>query len=115
MLPSQRDQFDVPREVCYLNAAAWSPLPLASVEEGRIAAARRDAPGVARGAAAPEPVREAACDGLALQVPGAVRLVGGVAEAAQRAGVRVAVDHDERVNLFQERGAGAAAPGEQRW
>ena len=27
MLPSQRDAFDIPREVCYLNAASWSPLP----------------------------------------------------------------------------------------
>mgnify|MGYP003671518661 CR=1 FL=1 len=44
MLPSQRDRFDMPREVCFLNAAAWSPLPLASVEAGRIAAARKGRP-----------------------------------------------------------------------
>ena len=35
MLPSQRALFDIPREVCYLNAAAWSPLPLAVQEAGR--------------------------------------------------------------------------------
>ncbi len=35
MLPSQRDLFDVPRDVCYLNAASWSPLPLATQEAGR--------------------------------------------------------------------------------
>ena len=40
MLPSQRAQFDIPREVCYLNAAAWSPLPLAVQEAGRRARAR---------------------------------------------------------------------------
>ena len=30
MLPSQRALFDVPRDVCYLNAGSWSPLPLAT-------------------------------------------------------------------------------------
>lgn len=44
MLASQRDHFDIPREVCYLNAAAWSPLPLASVQAGQMAAARKGRP-----------------------------------------------------------------------
>ena len=29
MLGSQRAAFDIPREVAYLNAASWSPLPKA--------------------------------------------------------------------------------------
>lgn len=44
MLPSQRALFDMPREVCFLNAAAWSPLPLASQEAGRAAMARKGQP-----------------------------------------------------------------------
>jgi selenocysteine lyase/cysteine desulfurase len=44
MLPSQRALFDIPREVCYLNAAAWGPLPLASQEAGRIGVARKGRP-----------------------------------------------------------------------
>jgi len=44
MLPSQRDLFDMPRDVCFLNAAAWSPLPLASQEAGRAAMARKGQP-----------------------------------------------------------------------
>lgn len=44
MLPSQRHLFDMPREVSYLNAAAWSPLPLPSVEAGQIGAARKARP-----------------------------------------------------------------------
>ena len=44
MLPSQRALFDMPREVCYLNAAAWGPLPLASQEAGRIGVARKGRP-----------------------------------------------------------------------
>ena len=44
MLPSQRALFDIPREVAYLNAAAWSPLPLAVQEAGRIGVGRKGRP-----------------------------------------------------------------------
>src|SRR5258708_24873922 len=44
MLPSQRDLFDIPRAVCFLNAATWSPLPLAVQEAGRAAVARKGQP-----------------------------------------------------------------------
>jgi selenocysteine lyase/cysteine desulfurase len=44
MLESQRALFDMPREVCYLNAAAWSPLPLATQEAGRIGVERKGRP-----------------------------------------------------------------------
>jgi selenocysteine lyase/cysteine desulfurase len=35
MLPCQRHLFDIPRDICYFNAAAWSPLPLASRDAGQ--------------------------------------------------------------------------------
>jgi selenocysteine lyase/cysteine desulfurase len=44
MLPSQRALFDIPRGVCFLNAASWSPLPLAAQEAGRVGAARKGRP-----------------------------------------------------------------------
>jgi selenocysteine lyase/cysteine desulfurase len=44
MLPSQRALFDMPRDVCFMNAAAWSPLPLASQEAGRAAVGRKGQP-----------------------------------------------------------------------
>jgi selenocysteine lyase/cysteine desulfurase len=44
MLPSQRALFDIPREVCYLNAASWSPLPIATQEAGRAGVARKGKP-----------------------------------------------------------------------
>ncbi len=44
MLPSQRALFDIPRDVCYLNAAAWTPLPRATVEAGHIGVARKARP-----------------------------------------------------------------------
>lgn len=44
MLPSQRSHFDIPREVAYLNAASYSPLPLATQEAARDAVGRKGQP-----------------------------------------------------------------------
>jgi selenocysteine lyase/cysteine desulfurase len=44
MLPSQRDLFEIPRDICYLNAASWSPLPLRTLEAGRVAVGRKGTP-----------------------------------------------------------------------
>ena len=43
-LPCQRDLFDMPRDVCFLNAAAWAPLSKATVELGREAVGRKGQP-----------------------------------------------------------------------
>jgi len=44
MLPSQRALFDIPRQICYLNAASFSPLPLRTLEAGRAAVLRKGTP-----------------------------------------------------------------------
>jgi selenocysteine lyase/cysteine desulfurase len=44
MLSSQRALFDIPADVCYLNAAGWSPLPRVTQEAGRAAVARKGQP-----------------------------------------------------------------------
>jgi len=44
MLPSQRALFEIPREICYLNAASYSPLPLRTLEAGRAAVGRKGTP-----------------------------------------------------------------------
>jgi selenocysteine lyase/cysteine desulfurase len=44
MLPSQRALFNIPRDVCYMNAASWGPLPLAAQEAARAAVARKARP-----------------------------------------------------------------------
>ncbi|MBR0646884.1 aminotransferase class V-fold PLP-dependent enzyme [Plastoroseomonas hellenica] len=44
MLASQRHLFDIPRDVAYLNAAAWSPLPLAVQKAGRMGVKRKAHP-----------------------------------------------------------------------
>ncbi len=44
MLPSQRDLFEMPRHICYLNSASYSPLPLKTQEAGRAAVGRKGVP-----------------------------------------------------------------------
>jgi len=44
MLASQRDHFEMPRRVCYLNSASYSPLPLRTLEAGRAAVGRKATP-----------------------------------------------------------------------
>src|SRR6266852_3023898 len=44
MLPSQRALFDMPRHICYLNSASYSPLPLRTQEAGRAAVRRKAKP-----------------------------------------------------------------------
>ena len=44
MLASQRDLFDIPRDVCYLNSASFSPLPLKTLQAGRDAVGRKGRP-----------------------------------------------------------------------
>jgi selenocysteine lyase/cysteine desulfurase len=44
MLASQRNLFEMPRDVCYLNAASYSPLPLRTLVAGRAAVSRKATP-----------------------------------------------------------------------
>jgi selenocysteine lyase/cysteine desulfurase len=44
MLPSQRDLFEIPRDICYLNSASYSPLPRQTLEAGRAAVGRKGQP-----------------------------------------------------------------------
>jgi selenocysteine lyase/cysteine desulfurase len=44
MLASQRGLFGMPRDICYLNSASYSPLPLRTQEAARLAVGRKAAP-----------------------------------------------------------------------
>jgi selenocysteine lyase/cysteine desulfurase len=44
MLASQRHLFEMPRDICYLSSASYSPLPLKTLEAGRAAVGRKGAP-----------------------------------------------------------------------
>ena len=53
MLASQRALFDMPRDICYLNSASYSPLPLKTQEAGRAAMGRKGRPWISNGSARP--------------------------------------------------------------
>ena len=44
MLASQRELFDIPRDICFMNAAAWSPIPKSAVAAGKLGAERKSRP-----------------------------------------------------------------------
>src|SRR5712672_469873 len=44
MLASQRALFEMPRQICYLNSASYSPLPLRTQEAARAAVGRKATP-----------------------------------------------------------------------
>jgi selenocysteine lyase/cysteine desulfurase len=44
MLASQRALFEMPRDICYLNSASYSPLPRRTLEAGRTAVGRKGTP-----------------------------------------------------------------------
>jgi selenocysteine lyase/cysteine desulfurase len=44
MLGSQRDLFEMPRDICFLNSASYSPLPRSVLEAGRAAIGRKGQP-----------------------------------------------------------------------
>jgi selenocysteine lyase/cysteine desulfurase len=44
MLASQRALFDIPRHICYMNSASYSPLPLRTQEAARAAVGRKGRP-----------------------------------------------------------------------
>lgn len=121
MLASQRALFDIPREVCFLNAASWSPLPLAAQEAGRIGVARKGRPWLidqAFAAAQYERARRAAARLINAEVDdmALISSVGyGVATAAKvltiAAGSRVLVLADDHSSPVLEWMARADAQG----
>jgi len=112
LLPCQRALFDIPREVSYLDAAAWSPLPLESQEAGRIGVARKGQPWKLGPEFAPAQHQRARAAAAALinADPADVALISsvsyGVATAAKLitvpAGARVLVIEDDHSSPVME-------------
>ena len=103
MLPSQRALFDIPREVCFLNAASWSPLPIASQEAGRAAVARKGQPWKLDAGFAPaqhERARRAAAR-LINAEPDDVALISSVSYGVATAAKVLAVPAGARVLVLQ--------------
>ena len=120
MLASQRELFDIPRDICYLNSASYSPLPLRTQETARAAVGRKGAPWTldaafanrqherARAAAARLINAEASDVALISSVSYGVATVGKI--LAIPAGMRVLVlenDHSSPILEWQTRAASA--------
>jgi selenocysteine lyase/cysteine desulfurase len=103
MLPSQRALFDIPREVCYLNAAAWSPLPLKTQEAGRAGVARKGQPWTLDAAFAAQQYERArsAAARLINAAPADVALISSVAYGVATAGKVLRVPKGSRVLLLE--------------
>jgi selenocysteine lyase/cysteine desulfurase len=104
MLPSQRALFDIPREVCYLNAASWSPLPLAVQEAGRAGVGRKGQPWTLDPAFASrqhERTRKAAA-ALINADPEDIALISSVAYGVATAGKLAQIPSGTRVLVLQD-------------
>jgi selenocysteine lyase/cysteine desulfurase len=104
MLPSQRALFDIPREVCFLNAAAWSPLPLAAQEAGRTGVARKGRPWLIDAAFAGQQHERArvAAARLINADPGDIALISSIAYGVATAAKALAVPAGSRVLVLQD-------------
>jgi selenocysteine lyase/cysteine desulfurase len=104
MLPSQRALFDMPREICYLNAAAWSPLPLATQEAGRVGVARKGQPWTLDPELAGRQFARARAAAAALinAAPEDIALISSVGYGVATAGKILKVPAGSRVLLLEE-------------
>jgi selenocysteine lyase/cysteine desulfurase len=104
MLSSQRALFDIPRDVCYLNAASYSPLPLQALEAGRNAVARKGRPWLLDNDFAAQQydrVRKAAA-ALINAAPEDVALISSVGYGVSTAAKVFAVPSGSRVLVLQD-------------
>jgi len=104
MLPSQRALFDIPREICYLNAASWSPLPIATQAAGRAGVARKGRPWLidpAFPAGQYERARRAAAS-LINADPADVALISSVSYGVASAAKLITVPAGSRVLVLQD-------------
>lgn len=106
MLPSQRALFDIPREVCYLNAAAFGPLPRASEEAGKQGVALKSRPWELRdwrsnSRAKVERARTAAARLIGAEADD-VAVISSVSYGIATAGRVLKVAHGARVLVLQD-------------
>ena len=104
MLGPQRSLFDIPRDVCYLNAASYSPLPLATLEAGREAVARKGRPWLIDNDFAAEQYRRArtAAARLIDAEPADVALIPSVSYGVATAAKIIQVPSGSRVIVLED-------------
>ena len=104
MLASQRALFDLPDDICYLNAASYSPLPLATVAAARQAVERKSRPweiDASFAAGQHERARKAAA-GLINADPDDVALISSVSYGVATASKALSIPAGSRVLVLQD-------------
>lgn len=104
MLSCQRALFDMPRDVCFLNAASWSPLPIAVQDAGRAAVGRKGQPWKLAGTFQSEQYERARKAAAALigADPADVALIPSVGYGVSTAGKVMSIPRDSRVLVLQD-------------
>jgi selenocysteine lyase/cysteine desulfurase len=104
MLPSQRALFDIPEDVCYLDAAAVGPLPRAVKQAGEVGVARKVQPWAIEPGNAQKQFERArtAAAGLINADPDDVALISSVSYGIATAGKVLPVPRGSRVLLLQD-------------
>ena len=104
MLPSQRALFDIPEHICYLNAAAYGPLPLAVKAAGEHGVARKAQPWAIEPDNARRQFERArtAAARLINADPDDVALISSVSYGVATAGKVLSVPRGSRVLLLQD-------------
>jgi selenocysteine lyase/cysteine desulfurase len=104
MLSSQRALFDIPREVCFFNAATYSPLPIAVQEAGRAAVGRKGQPWKLAADFQPQQYERARKAAAALigAEPADVSLIPSVGYGVSTAGKVLTIPRGSRVLVLQD-------------
>ena len=104
MLSCQRALFDIPRDVCFLNAASWSPLPIAVQDAGRAAVGRKGQPWKLAGTFQSEQYERARKAAAALigADPVDVALIPSVGYGVSTAGKVMSIPRGSRVLVLQD-------------
>lgn len=104
MLASQRALFDIPRHVCYLNAASYSPLPLRTLEAGRAAVGRKGTPWTLAASFAGEQHERArlAAARLVNADPADIALIPSISYGVATAAKLLTIDRGTRVIVLED-------------
>jgi selenocysteine lyase/cysteine desulfurase len=104
MLASQRALFEMPRDICYLNSASYSPLPLQTLEAGRAAVGRKGTPWIIDAAFAHqqhERARTAAARLIAAD-PADIALIPSISYGVASAAKVLTIGRGTRVIVLQD-------------
>jgi len=104
MLASQRALFEMPRSVCYLNSASYSPLPLRTLDAGRAAVARKGTPWTLDWSFASQQYERArtAAARLINADPGDIALISSVSYGVATAAKVLAMPRNTRVIVLED-------------